>query len=163
MNVRTVDIHKDRQTLLDFHCVINYESASPLFRKTYTFERSREVWMKSRGPDQFLTALEASLKDSRTIAEIWEDSGAAIAYVWVKFTDWPEYNATVAEIQDIMVAPAYQRKGIASQIIRRGEKLARERGATVLRSGTGAENVASQALHVKMGFKLDRMEYEKEL
>jgi len=81
----------------------------------------------------------------------------------VKFIDWPEYDATGAEICDIMVAPAFQRRGIASKIIERVEQLARERGATLLRSGTGAENVASQWLHTKLGFKTNHLEYEKEL
>ena len=77
--------------------------------------------------------------------------------------DWPEYNATSAEIDDIMVAPAYQRRCLATQIIERVERLARERGATLLRSRIGVENNASQGLHAKFDFKTSALEYEKEL
>jgi len=51
MNIRTVDIQKDRETLLDFHCAINYESGSLSLRKAYTFEQFREIWMKGKGTD----------------------------------------------------------------------------------------------------------------
>ncbi len=98
MNIRTVDIQKDRMVLLNVHCVINYESDRPSLRKAYTFDQFRDIWMRSRQPEEFLSALEASLKDPRTIAEIWEDGGTPVAYVWVKFIDWPEYGATRAEI-----------------------------------------------------------------
>ena len=164
MNIRTVDIQKDKQTLLDFHCVINYESGSPILRKKYTFEQFGKIWMKGKEPNVFFSALEVSLKDSRTIVEIWEDDdGTPIAYVRVGFEDWPDYKATGAEIRDIMVAKAYQRKGIATQIINRVEKLARERGATLLRSGTVVQNMASRELHAKLGFSTSWMQFEKEL
>jgi GNAT superfamily N-acetyltransferase len=163
MNIRAIDIVKDKQTLIDFHCVINYESGSPILRKTYTFERFREIWMSSHGPDEFLSDLSASMKDRRTIAEFWEDGRSIVAYVWVTFTDWPEYNATGAEIKDIMVAPEFQRRGIATQVIKHVEELARERGATELRSGTGIQNAASRELHTKLGFYTQRIEFEKEL
>jgi GNAT superfamily N-acetyltransferase len=62
-----------------------------------------------------------------------------------------------------MVASEYQRRGIATQVIKHVEELARRRGATWLRSGTGIENMASQRLHKKSGFYTYHMEFEKEL
>jgi ribosomal protein S18 acetylase RimI-like enzyme len=163
MNIRQIDTAKDGLTLLKFRAVINYASGSPAQRRAYTFEQFREIWMNSRGPEEYLSALVQSMNDRRTIAEIWEDAGSPVAYVWASFTDWPEYNTTGAEIHDIMVAPEYQRRGIAMQVVRHVEKLARERGATLLRSGTGIENIASQGLHKKAGFYTQRVEFEKEL
>jgi len=43
------------------------------------------------------------------------------------------------------------------------EKLARNHGAKVIRSGTGCENIPSQKLHQKLGYYQYRMEYEKVL
>jgi hypothetical protein len=63
MNIRKIDLNKDRQTLLDFHCTTNYTSAVPVVRRTYTSEQFREMWMKSRGPDEFMTTLANSMKD----------------------------------------------------------------------------------------------------
>ena len=163
MNISPIDIEKDRPTLLKFRTVINYASGSPVLRRAYTFEQFREVWLNSRGPEEYLSELAQSMKDGRTIAEIWEDGGSPVAYIWASFTDWPEYKTTGAEIHDIMVVPEYQRRGIALQVIRHVEKLACERGATILRSGTGIENIASQGLHKKAGFYTQRVEFEKEL
>jgi len=160
MKIRTIDLVKDKQRLLDFHCVTNYESTSPLLRKTYTAEQYRKIFMQSPGPDEFLSDLAASMKDRRTIAEFWEDKDSFVAYVWVVFLDW---ETTGAEIKDILVAPEYQRRGIATQVIKHVEELARGRGAVWLRSGTGIENVASQRLHEKSGFYTYHMEFEKEL
>lgn len=163
MNIRAIDLVKDRQTLLDFHCVTNYEVSDPILRKAYNFEKYREIWMRSHGPEEFLSALAKSMKDPRTIAEFWENGGLVVAYIWVTFMDWPDYNSTGAEINDILVVPEFQRRGIATQIIKHVEELARKRGATLFRSGTGIENVASQKLHAKLGFQTYRVEFEKEL
>lgn len=161
MNIRKIDIEKDKQTLLDFQCTTNYESASPLLRKTYTFKKYREIFMQSPGPDEFLSDLTASMNDKRTIAELWEDKTSIVVYVWVVFHDWEE--TTGAEIKDILVIPEYQRRGIAIQVIKHVEELARKCSATWLRSGTGIENLASQRLHKKSGFYTYHMEFEKEL
>jgi L-amino acid N-acyltransferase YncA len=48
-------------------------------------------------------------------------------------------------------------------MIKHVEDLARERGATVLRSGTGIENTASRELHAKLGFQTCHMDFEKEI
>jgi len=103
------------------------------------------------------------MKDIRTIAEVWEDKGSIIAYAWVIFTDIRDYNLTIAEVMDIAVAPDYQRRGIGLEMLTHIEQLARERGANILRSGSGIENVASQGLHEKSGFTTYRMLYEKVL
>ena len=163
MNIRKIDLVKDRQTLLEFHCTTNYTSAVPVVRRAYTSEQFREIWMKSRGPEEFISALANSMKDQRTIAEFWENGDTVAAYVWVIFHDWPDYHDIDAEINDILVAPEFQRRGIATQMIKHVEDLARERGATVLRSGTGIENMASRELHAKLGFQTCHMDFEKEI
>lgn len=163
MNIRAIDIAKDRQTLLEYHAVTNYASGNSALRKAYNAEQFREIWLNSRGPEEYLAALAASMRDPRTIAEIWEEDGVPVAYVWATFTDWPEYKMTGVEIHDVMVAPESRRRGIATQIMQRVEKLAKERGATLLRSGAGIENDASGELHTKVGFYVQRVEFEKEL
>ena len=162
MNIRKIDLNKDRQTLLEFHCTTNYTSTSPIVRRAYTSEQFREMWMKSRGPEEFISALANSMKDPRTIAEFWENGDIVAAYMWVIFHDWPD-DQVDAEINDILVTPEFQRQGIATQMIKHVEDLARERGATVLRSGTGVENMASRELHAKLGFQTCHMDFEKEI
>lgn len=159
---RRVDIETDRNILFEFHCRGNYESETP-WAKSIPFERYREKWLSTSQPVSFLSALAESMKDEKTIAEIWEDKGQIIPYVWVTFTDIPDYNLTIAEVKDIVVAPDFQRRGIGLKVMEHVEQLARERGAQVLRSETGIDNVASQRLHEKSGFQTYGMLYEKVL
>jgi ribosomal protein S18 acetylase RimI-like enzyme len=108
-----------------------------------------------------LSDLAETMKDSRTIAEILEDDCVTAGYLWVTFTDVKDYNITIAGIMDIAVSPSYQRKGIGTTILRHIQELSEERKATLLRSDTGIENVASQKLHEGFGFKPYRIHYEK--
>lgn len=160
LHYRPVDIQADRETLLEFHCRGNHESDSP-WARSMPYEQYREKWLSTSQPESFLQSLAKSLEDERTLAEIWEDEGIVVGYVWVTFTDIADYNLTFAEIDDIAVADAYQRRGIASQMLMPVELLARERGAHILRSETGIENIASQGLHTKLDFQTYHLRYEK--
>jgi RimJ/RimL family protein N-acetyltransferase len=157
---RSVDIKNDRELLLEFHCRINYESETPEMRKS-SYREYRRKWLSTSQPETFLSDLEKSMKDSRTIAEILEDGDSTAGYMWVTFTDLQDYSIAIAGIVGILVAPNYQRKGVAAVMLRRTEELSKERGATLLRSETGIENVASQKLHESFGFKPYRICYEK--
>lgn len=108
-----------------------------------------------------MSHLAESIMDNRTIAEILMDGKNVAGYVWVTFKDILEYGITIAEIMDIAVSSHYQHQGIGLEIMRYVEKKARDAGATLLRSDTGIENVASQRLHEKAGFKPYRIQYER--
>ena len=161
---RKIAIKADKDTLLELHCRINYESASPLARAE-SYDRYREKWLITlpSSPEIFLKDLAESMADNRTIAEIWEDDGAVVGYLWVRFSDlrWGDDNLTMAQIYDLMVTDDYQRRGIGRKLLAHAEKLARDRGADILRSGTGIENTASQRLHESSAFKTYHIEYEK--
>ena len=159
---RDIDVASDREILLEFHSTTNYESGTP-WARSVPFEQFLDIWLGSSQVEVFLSELVASLKDPRTIAQLWEDDGSVVAYVWARFTDIPVYSLTVAEVLDIAVVPDHRRRGIATMVMKRVEQLARERGANVLRSGTGIENLASQELHRSVGFQTVHLEYEKVL
>ena len=159
---RVIDIKEDKAVLLEFHCRINYESDTPYVR-TVPYEKYREKWLSTSQPESYLLDLARTMKDERTIAEILEDKNVEVGYLWVTFADIQDYDITIAQIMDITVAPNYQRRGIGLKMLRRIEKLAKKRGATLLRSDTGIENVASQRLHESFGFKPYRIHYEKVL
>lgn len=163
-NSRKVDIKADRDTLLELHCRINYESATPLVRGE-PYDQYREKWLGTSPsqPEVFLKDLAESLVDERTIAEIWEDDGAVVGYLWVKFSDlrWGDEDLTIAEVYDLAVTDDYQRRGTGRKLLAHAEQLARERGADILRSGTGIENNISQKLHTSSAFKTYYIQYEK--
>jgi len=157
---RAIDLNNDRAALLEFHCRINYENDST-WARTMPFTLYGQRWLNTPRPEEFLAALATSMMDKRTIAEVWEDEKAVVGYLWVVFIDLNDYNLTFAEVNDMAVVPEYQRLGIAFEMLAHSERLARERGAHLLRSGTGIENIASQKLHEKYGFKTYRLQYEK--
>jgi GNAT superfamily N-acetyltransferase len=159
---RRVNIHKDKDTLLESHCRINYDSETPKMRKV-PYEEYRKKWLSTSQPKSYLLDLAETMKDKRTIAEILEEDGVIVGYVWVRFEDVQGYGITIAGIMDIAVAQDYQRKGIGTMMLKRIEKLAKKRRAALLRSDTGIENIASQRLHESCGFKPYRIHYEKAL
>ena len=162
LTVRTVDVKTDRDTLLELHCCGNYESDTP-WARTISYEKYRKKWLSTSQPESFLAHLAESTEDVRTIAEIWEEDGTIVGYVWVTFTDVKDYDVTIAEVNDIAVSQLHRRKGIGSEILKHVEQLARKRGVHLLRSETGIENTASAGLHLKVGFKPYRIQYEKVL
>ncbi len=159
---RTIDFVKDRDYVLERHCRINYECDTPWARKQ-TYEKYRRDWFSQPGQtDGFYGALKETAKDSRTIAEIWEtEGGEPVGYLWVPFTEDADTDFAFAEVQDIYIEEAFRRRGIAAEMYRYAESLARQNGAKVLRAGTGCENKASIALHRQLGFSPYRYEFEK--
>jgi GNAT superfamily N-acetyltransferase len=159
---RRININEDRDSLLEFHCRINFESETPYMRKL-PYERYREKWLSTSQPESFLSDLAKTMKENRTIAEILEIDSVKVGYLWVTFTDVQDYGITIAGIMDIVVARDYQRRGIGTAMLRHVEELAKGQRATLLRSDTGIENLASQKLQESFGFKPYRIHYEKVL
>ena len=162
LTIRPIDPERDRDTLLELHRMGNYDSETPWARTT-SYDDYREKWLSTEQTDSFLTHLSQSMEDERTIASIWEEDGLAVGFVWVAFREVEGYDVTIAEINDIAVSASHRRQGIGTEILEHVEALARERGADLLRSDTGIENLASDRLHTKAGFKPIRTEYEKVL
>ena len=154
----------DKQLVLEFHCQINYAGESPWARKE-PYDKYREKWFSTSQPDEFYAHLVTTMQDQRTIAEIWFDDGtdAVAGYLWVVFYDIKDYGLSIAEINELMVAPEFQGRGIGLQMMQYIEKRAMEHGANLIRSEAGIENAPSRKLHEKAGFNAYRVLYEKKL
>ena len=157
---RAVDPERDRDVLLELHCAANYESETR-WARVARYETYRAAWLASGQTETYLESLARSLDDPRTIAEIWEDDGETVGYVCATFHDVEGYGLTFAEIADIGVFRGHRRRGVGLAMLRRVEMLAKDRGASWLRSKTGIENTASRALHAKHGFRQYHIGYEK--
>jgi GNAT superfamily N-acetyltransferase len=157
---RVIQVEQDRETLLEFHCRINYESETPYARRI-PYETYRRKWLSTSQPESYLAHLAETMEDGRTLAEIWEEDGTIIGYLWVIFHDVPDYDITIAEVMDLAVAPAHQRQGLGVRMLQHAEDVARKQGAALLRSDTGSDNVASQRLHETMEYRPYRICYEK--
>lgn len=157
---RVIQVAKDREALLEFHCRSNYESETP-YARWAAYEAYRRKWLSTSQPESYLAHLAETMGDGRTLAEIWEEDDTTVGYLWVVFHDVPDYDITIAEVMDLAVAPAYQRQGLGVRMLQHAEEVARKQGATLLRSDTGSDNVASQRLHETMEYQPIRICYEK--
>jgi len=158
-----IDLNIHRDYILERHCRINYECDTPWARKV-SYEKYRENWFSCPGQlDGFLAALRDSMEDRRSVAEIIKtESGETAGYLWVPFHG-EDPGFIWADIQDLYVEESFRRTGVAAYLMDYAEQSAKRGGAKAIRSGTGCENVKSQALHQKSGYYQYRMEYEKVL
>lgn len=95
LQYREINIDRDRSVLLELHCRINYESETPFARKV-SYEQYREKWFSTSQPESYLNHLTKTMKEGRMIAEILEDNGILIGYLWVNLTEVEGYNMTIA-------------------------------------------------------------------
>jgi GNAT superfamily N-acetyltransferase len=78
--------------------------------------------------------------------------------------DEPDEEATpYTYISDLVVLPAYRRRGIGSALLRRAEAYARERGMTLLRINVLAKNQVPGQLYRTFGFSDYRVQLCKRL
>ena len=158
--IRNIDIVKDKDFILDCHCKTNFASDSE-WAVQMGYEAYARKWFSTNQPNEFFHALIESMADPRNIAVVCETDHEYVGYLWVRFTDVPEYNLTIAEVDDIVIVDKWRKKGFAAQLLEYAEKRCKQAGATVLRSATGINNIASLNLHQKAGFKIYRVEFEK--
>ena len=153
----------DHDYALECHCKNNYACDAP-WARAMPYEQYRANWFAMPGQmDEFWQHLLESMKDPRTVAELMLDEDGAIAgYFWAPFWE-AEAGFSCLELQDIYIEEAYRRQGLAAQWFARAEEHARSCGAKVFRSGTGCENAASIAMHKRLGFYVQRYEFEKVL
>lgn len=159
---RPIDIKKDKKVILELQCRINYECESPYFQDK-SYEKYQKKWLVSGQTKEFLSRLRKSMKEKRTIAVMVEENNEVVGYMWVQFFDVIGYDITYTEISELAVKPEYQRKGIATRMIKYIEDISRKRGVKYIRSGTGILNIPSQKLHKKLGYKPIWTRYEKKL
>ena len=161
---RKIDIGADRDYCLECHCRINYACETP-WKLEMSYEAYRAEWFSYPSQTaEYLDALQKSMEDVRTLAEILEtQNGDTIGYFWMTVQSSAESGFSFAEIQEIYIEEIYRGQGIARQMYALAEQYAKSCGAKVLRAGTGCENDASMHLHDALGFFAYRKEYEKVL
>jgi ribosomal protein S18 acetylase RimI-like enzyme len=162
LSYRPADLEKDRDFIMMMHSLGMFEndSASVSIGDLADY---RAWWGQTAQADEFIELLANSLEDERTIAEVWEEDGRPVAFLWVVFSRIAGYEVTVAEVNDLEVLPTHQRVGIGTMLMQHAEQLAREHGADLLRAETGVDNQAYQGLHRKLGLSPYRIRFEKRL
>ena len=83
-----------------------------------------------------------------------EEDGAVVGFVGVlaRVVPEPDEAQAYAYVSDLVVLPAYRRRGIGRALLERAEAYARGEGARVLRVGVLAKNEAAARLYRSLGF-----------
>lgn len=69
------------------------------------------------------------------------------------FAEYDESNTPIAFVEGIYVVPSARGRGIARKLISVAERWARAAGCSELASDAPLENLASQAMHLALGFE----------
>ncbi|MGB9754199.1 MAG: N-acetyltransferase [Roseiflexus castenholzii] len=77
----------------------------------------------------------------------------AIGFACLRLIPWLCYDVMYAELTELFVVEAFRRRGVASALVARAERMARAAGATELRILTGRDNVAAQAFYQTLGYE----------
>jgi ribosomal protein S18 acetylase RimI-like enzyme len=80
-----------------------------------------------------------------------EQDGHLVGWVAIEFRQWNR----LAQIQGLAVDPALHRQGIATQLIRRAEQFAQERGARGVYVDTPTSNQRGRAFYEAVGYQQD--------
>jgi ribosomal protein S18 acetylase RimI-like enzyme len=162
LNQRPVDLKTDRDFILDLHCLRGWEDL-PTWARNPSYYQHRVTWLQTSEPALFLEDLEESLQDERSVAEIWEEDGKPVGFLWLLFHDIEGVGVTFAEVRTLVVSTGHQRRGIGGMMLRRAEEEALQRGAVSLRCEMAENNDAARAMHEKQGFAIASHVYEKAL
>lgn len=83
-----------------------------------------------------------------------EEDGAVVGFVGVlaRVVPEPDEEQAYAYVSDLVVLPAYRRRGIGRALLERAEAYARREGARTLRVGVLAKNEAAGRLYRSIGF-----------
>lgn len=157
---RIVDLNRDRDFILDLHCLRGWEGL-PNWARNASYYQYREGWLKTPQPQQFLDDVEESVRDERTIAEIWEEGDRPVGFLWLVFSELDGFDLTFAEVRSLVVSTGHQRRGIGGLMLRHAEAEATRSGAISLRSEMATDNEAARAMHGKQGFTVATYQYEK--
>jgi GNAT superfamily N-acetyltransferase len=157
---RSIEISKDRDFVLSLSCLREFEEMADWARPA-SFRQYREGWLRTHQPEAIVKDLDETMNDLRTVAEIWEEDGKPVGFLWVTFGEGEVPGRSSAEVRTLVVAPEHQRRGIGGLMLRHAEHQAQLLGATTLRSETAFDNAASLAMHGRLGFKVVSYQYEK--
>ena len=85
-----------------------------------------------------------------------EQGSAVVGFVAVlaaqPFTELDEPPGTYALVTDLVVLPSHRGRGIGARLLQEAEAFVRAAGATELRIGVLADNIAARQLYLRAGF-----------
>ena len=158
---RPVCLDDDVPFVLEMFVIRAFESATEADGRV-GLKRYHESWLESHRAKMERKALEESLKDPRTIAEVVVVDGVDAGFLWCTFVDEPGHP-TYVDLLLVAFKLNYQRRGLGRLAVQRVEQLAAERGADSIRSTGSAPTESVRRFHDSLGFVPIQTVYEKRL
>jgi ribosomal protein S18 acetylase RimI-like enzyme len=115
----------------------------------------RRLLTKIGWAEQYISAMEAAVDVFSKDQEIYGvylavANGNAIGYLYVQYYAWNQ----LCQIQGLAVSPEFQRRGIASALVARGEEFARLKKARGIYVDTPTTNTGGRNFYESIGYQL---------
>ena len=160
---RPYDATRDRDFVLAVHVQAMFEADSASERPR-TYPQYRDAWLASSWPAAYLGAIRDALSDPQAIAEIIELDGTPAGFVWASPGEAVEGGQPVYfRIREIGLKTEFQRQGLGRLSMQHLESVARERGASTLRSVGSVRTEGATNFHRSLGFEPYQTIWEKRL
>jgi GNAT superfamily N-acetyltransferase len=158
---RPVCLEDERDFLLEMFVILAYESAPDTARRP-GLNRFREQWQASDEAQSILKAVESSLADPKTVADVVIVDGVPAGFVWATFEGRP-FEEKYYELRYVAFKLNFQRQGLGGLAVHHVEERAVEHGATAIRATGSADRESIRRFHASLGFKPIQTIYEKQL
>ncbi len=113
----------------------------------------RQILERIGWAEQYIVAAEQNAEDFSQNREVYgvyiaTVDGSAVGFVYVQFYEWNR----LAQIQGLAVDPGYQRRGVATELVKKAERFAREKGARGVYVDTPTLNRKGRDFYEAVGY-----------
>jgi len=120
--------------------------------KKYALLNKSNVDVKARR--EFIKYTKEDVKDKKSLLLVAVVDSQVVGHIFVRFYKWKwsDKPPLIAKIGDLTVLKKFERKGIASMLIKEAENIAKKRKAKYLYVGVWTTNKPARALYDKNKF-----------
>lgn len=99
--------------------------------------------------------------DFRYISLVWEKGNCVLGFLNLRLESQLHHGGLVAEILEMVVAPACRGQGIGKALVEEGEKFARERGCALLEVTSSCSREDAHRFYQREGFSPTHLKLTK--
>jgi ribosomal protein S18 acetylase RimI-like enzyme len=131
----------------------------------HDFDALRFLAARNRTPADYAAFLVGQLEDPDVAVLVADDHGDVIGYAYaaVEGYDYMSLRGPAGVLHDIVVDPAYRRRGVGRVLLQAVLSFLTTRGAPRVVLETAERNVAGQRLFESVGFRRTMIEMTREL
>jgi len=150
-NLSIAPINTNDIAEVEFICLRHIETPA-LWIENYSFSEEELNEIRT----DFLKAIDRNILFGLTA----KTEKGIIGFIWAELL--PK-RPDVAEIFSLWISPEFRKKGIATELKNKIEKIAIDRGVKKIRTNVYSSNKTMLDFNLKLGYKITRYDLEKEL